>query len=154
MMMYRKSTLDDCKVVYSLICGMENKELPYGRFEEIYLEQVNDHHYYALVCEEEGIVIGLLNMRFEKQLHHSEGIAEILEFAVASTYRNKGVGKDMLAQSCQIAKDNGCFQIEVACNQLRQDTHRFYMREGMHNFHFKFSKRLAGDDTQGNALGR
>jgi PhnO protein len=60
----------------------------------------------------------------------------------------------MLAQSCRIAADNGCSQIEVACNQLRKDTHRFYVREGMHNFHFKFSKRLANDDAQENSLGR
>lgn len=152
-MMYRKSASDDCKAVYSLICRMENKELPYDRFEEIYLEQINDNRYYCLICEQDGIVIGLLNIRFEKQLHHSEQIAEILEFAVASTYRGKGIGKEMLAQSCKIAKNNGCSQIEVACNQLRQATHRFYTREGMHNFHFKFSKRLIGDNVQENTLG-
>lgn len=154
MMIYRESDLSDCKAVYALICDMENKELPYDRFEETYFDQINDCHYYCLVCEQDGIVAGLLNMRFEEQLHHSEQIAEILEFAVASTYRSKGIGKEMFAQSCQIAIDNGCSQIEVACNQLRQDTHRFYTREGMHNFHFKFSKRLVGDDAQGNTLGR
>ncbi len=60
----------------------------------------------------------------------------------------------MFSQGCQIASDNGCSQIELACNQLRKDTHRFYLREGMHNFHFKFSKRLADDDLRENALGR
>jgi len=53
-----------------------------------------------------------------------------------------------------LQKNNGCSQIEVACNQLRKDTHQFYAREGMHNFHFKFSKQLADDDVQENALGR
>ena len=92
--------------------------------------------------------------RFEEQLHHTERIAEILEFAINTTCRNMGIGKEMLAQSYRIAADNGCSQIEVACNQLRKDTHRFYVREGMHNFHFKFSKRLANDDIQENSLGR
>ena len=54
--------------------------------------------------------------------------------------------------ACQIAKDFGCMQIEVACNQLRKDTHRFYLREGMHNFHFKFSKSLNGNDTEENSF--
>jgi PhnO protein len=153
-MIYRKSALNDCKAIYSLICDMENKKLPYERFKAIYHDQINDRHYYCLVCEEDGIVIGVLNIRFEEQLHHSERIAEILEFAVASAYRNKGVGKEMFAQSCQIARENGCFQIEVACNQLRKDTHRFYVREGMHNFHFKFSRQLSGDDAPNNILGR
>lgn len=153
-MVYRKSTLEDCRAVYDLICDMENKELPYDKFEKIYHNQINDSNYYCLVCEHDGMVIGALNMRFEDQLHHSEMIAEILEFAVATAYRNMGIGKEMLSQSCQIAKDNGCSQIEVDCNQLRKDTHRFYIREGMHNFHFKFSKQLIGDNVQEKALGR
>lgn len=153
-MMYRKSTLDDCRVIYSLICDMENKKLPYDKFEKIYHNQINDYHYYCLACEQDGMVIGALNMRFEEQLHHAERIAEILEFSVNSTCRNKGIGKEMFFQSCQIAKDNGCSQIEVACNQLRKDTHRFYMKEGMHNFHFKFSKQLIGNDVKENSLGR
>lgn len=76
-------------------------------------------------------MIGVLNLRFEAQLHHTEHIAEILEFAVENTYRNKGIGKEMFSQSCQIAKINGSSQIEVACNQLRENTHHFYKREGM-----------------------
>lgn len=152
--MYRKSTLDDCKAAYLLICDMENKELSYDRFETIYRDQINDCRYYCLVCEQDGMVIGLLNIRFEEQLHHGERIAEILEFAIAPLYRNKGIGKKMFAHSCRIARENGCYQIEVACNQLRKDTHRFYIRQGMHNFHFKFSKQLAGDNTPENIIGR
>lgn len=153
-MMYTKSTLDDCRAIYYLICDMENKKLPYDKFEKIYHNQINDYHYYCLVCEQDGMVIGALNMRFEDQLHHAERIAEILEFAVDAACRNMGIGKEMFSKSCQIAKDNGCSQIEVDCNQLRKDTHRFYMREGMHNFHFKFSKQLTGNDVQENVLGR
>lgn len=153
-MVYRKSTLEDCKAVYALICDMENKELPYDKFEKIYHNQINDSHYYCLVCEQDSMVIGALNMRFEEQLHHAERITEILEFAVDTTCRNMGIGKEMISQSCQIAKDIGCSQIEVACNKLRKDTHRFYIREGMHNFHFKFSKQLIGDNVQENVLGR
>ncbi|MDW2796898.1 GNAT family N-acetyltransferase [Clostridium boliviensis] len=144
-MKYRKSDLDDCKAIYSLICELENRELPYERFCTIYRKQLSDCNYYCLVCEQDDIVIGVLNIRFESQLHHAEHIAEILEFAVSNTCRSKGIGKELFSQSCEIAKDNGCSHIEVACNQIRKNTHRFYMREGMHNLHFKFSKRLFED---------
>ncbi|AYD39443.1 GNAT family N-acetyltransferase [Clostridium fermenticellae] len=153
-MLYRKSTLEDCRIVYDLICDMENKKLPYDKFEKIYHNQNNDDHYYCLVCKQDGMVIGVLNMRFEEQLHHAERIAEILEFAVDTTHRNMGIGKEMISKSCKIAKDKGCSQIEVACNQLRKDTHRFYIREGMHNFHFKFSTQLINNDGPENILGR
>ncbi|MCI5957674.1 MAG: GNAT family N-acetyltransferase [Clostridiales bacterium] len=152
--MYRKGTIHDCEKVYDLICGMEGKQLPFDRFSAIYQEQISDRRFYCLVCECENDVIGVLNVRFEEQLHHSECIAEIMEFAVDSAYRNQGIGKEMLAKACELAKNYDCVQIEAACNQLREDTHRFYLREGMHNFHFKFSKSLVGNDTVQNAIGK
>lgn len=152
--MYRKATLNDCEKVYDLICDMECKRLPPDKFHSIFQEQMNNGHYYCLVCEYDKAVIGVLNLRFEEQLHHSERIAEIMEFAVDKAYRKQGIGKEMLANACQLAKDFGCIQIEVSCNQLRKDTHRFYLREGMHNYHYKFSKPLIGNDTKENAIGK
>lgn len=152
--MFRKATLNDCEKIYELICDMEGHRLLYERFFAIYKEQLNNKHYYCLICEIDNNVVGILNLRFEEQLHHSESIAEIMEFVVDLVYRNQEIGKQMLEKACQIATENGCTQIEVACNQLRVNTHRFYLREGMHNFHFKFSKSLIGDDTAENAVGR
>lgn len=152
--MYRKATLNDCEKIYKLICDMECKQLPFKRFFAIYREQMNNRHYYCLIYEQENNIVGVLNLRFEEQLHHSEYIAEIMEFAVDSTYRKQGIGKEMFTKACELAKGFGCTQIEVACNQLRVDTHRFYLREGMHNFHFKFSKSLVGNDSVQNAIGK
>lgn len=38
--------------------------------------------------------------------------------------------------------------------KLRKDTHRFYLREGMHNFHYKFSLNLTGNDSAEKAIGK
>ena len=152
--MYRKATVNDCEKVYDLICDMENKRLPFDRFSAIFHEQINDNRYYCLICEREHAIVGVLNLRFEQQLHHAECIAEIMEFAVDPSCRRQGIGKRMLENACQIAKKHGCIQIEAACNQLRLDTHRFYLREGMHNYHFKFSKSLIQKDTAENAIGK
>ena len=153
-MSYRRATTEDAKAVYDLICDMENKELPFDRFEEIFREQTASDRYYCLVREDEGRVSGILNLRFEDQLHHADRIAEIMEFSVDPSSRNQGIGKEILEEACRIAKDSGCVQIEVACNQLRIDTHRFYLREGMHNFHYKFSRSLTGEDSSENVLGK
>ena len=152
--MYRKATICDCSDIYDLICDMERKELPFDRFQKIYCNQLTDEHYYCLVYEQEDSIIAVLNLRFEEQLHHSDNIAEIMEFAVRESNRNQGIGKVMLTQARQISKEHGCIQIGVACNQLRENTHRFYLREWLHAFHFKFSKSLDGNDTSENALGK
>lgn len=179
---YRKAQPDDCRAVYNLMCQLEQTELPFDKFSEIYSEQTANENYYCLLCESfdnehegsaehggnldghddsigghNGKVIAALNMRFEKQLHHCDCIAEMTEFAVDAEYRSKGIGKEMFARACRIAKDFGCPQIELATNQLRTDAHRFYEREGMHNFHFKFSKSLLAEDPGSaaeNVIGR
>ena len=152
--MYRKSEEKDCKAIYDLICDMENKQLPYDIFEEIYRNQLQRKDMYCIIREENGKVQAMLNLRFEEQLHHCEKIAEIMEFVVDAGSRDIGVGKEVLEEACRVAREYGCSQIEVACNQLRKDTHRFYEREGMHNFHYKFSRRLMGEDSNDNVLGR
>lgn len=140
--MYRKSRLSDCNAVYDLICALESKQLPFENFREIYEEQINNKNYYCIVCEYDNNIIGVLNLRFEKQLHHAECIAEIMEFVINSSFRKNGIGKEMFNMACRISKDAGCTQIELATNRSRSGAHRFYSREGMNNSHFKFSKPL------------
>lgn len=152
--MFRKSEAEDCRAIYDLICDMERKQLPSAVFEKMYKTQLERPDMYCLLWEENGAVQAMLNLRFEEQLHHCEKIAEIMEFVVDASCRRAGLGKEVLAEACRIAVSFGCSQIEVACNQLRKDTHRFYEREGMHNFHYKFSKRLIGADNGNNVLGR
>ncbi|MBE5955707.1 MAG: GNAT family N-acetyltransferase [Lachnospiraceae bacterium] len=141
-MIYRKATLLDCEKVYSLICALEEQELPFRKFSEIYCDQINSTRYYCLLAEIDNEILAVLNLRFEEQLHHSECIAEIMEFTVDSSYRNQGIGTQMLNRAAQIAESYGCAQIELTCNQRRTNAHRFYMRNGMNNSHYKFSKRL------------
>jgi len=140
-------------MIYDLICGLEGKQLPFDNFWTIYQEQLSDRHYYCLICERDDAVIGVLNLRLEGQLHHSERIAEIMEFAVDPAYRRQGIGKEMLAEARRLARDLGCTQIEAACNKLRADAHRFYLREGMHDLHCKYSRPLVGNETAENAVG-
>ena len=68
--------------------------------------------------------------------------------------RGQGVGTELLRAARRLARARGCAQIEVACNQLRADAHRFYGKAGLHNFHYKFSQSLLGDDTAENAIGK
>ena len=143
--MLRKAAIKDCEKIYNLICELENTVLPFSRFKDIFSDQLNSSRYYCLVCERDNDVIGVLNLRFEKQLHHAECIAEIMEFIVDHGFRTRGIGKSMLERACQVAKEYGCSQIEVDCSQLRIEAHRFYCGEGMSNSHYKFSKLLTGE---------
>lgn len=152
--MYRKAEPADCDDIYGLICDLEGTMLPKERFYGIFASQTGDERYYCLLSEEDGRTVGVLNLRFEDQLHHAGKIAEIMEFAVDKGFRNKGIGKAMIEKARDIAAEHGCIRMEAACNQLRTDTHRFYLREGFRNFHYKFSRPLKGENDGENRLGK
>ena len=114
--MYRKASLNDVKGIYSLMCDLEGTDLPFESFYAIYREQLNSAGHYCLICVHNEAVLAVLNLRFERQLHHCERIAEIMEFVVDASCRNQGIGKEMLERASQIAKEHGCSQIEAACN--------------------------------------
>lgn len=150
----RKSWQADCPAIYALICDMEAKKLPYSEFEEIYFEQLEDNRHICLICEENGEVTGSINLRMERQLHHAGRICEIMELVVRPDRRGQGIGKYLFEAACNEAKAKGCLQIEVCCNQLRLQAHRFYEACGMHNFHYKFSLSFTQTGDYGNELGR
>ena len=152
--MFRNSNLSDCAPIYRLICLLENSALPYDSFAEIYAEQLKSGKYISLVYEAEGDIRAFINIRCEGQLHHADKIAEIMEFIISPEYRNSGLGTKLFNEAVKQSEKSGCMQIEVACNQLRKDTHRFYERMGMNNFHYKFSMPLDGSEVNGNSIGR
>lgn len=149
----REGTSVDCQAIYDLICDMEETELPYKPFRCMYLKQVTNPRYECLVYERAGKVLGMINIRYENQLHHAACVAEIMECAVDKSVRSEGIGKLLIEQACLHARNSGCIQIEVACNQLREKAHKFYEREGMNNYHYKFSKPLVGKCAVQNCIG-
>ncbi|MBQ8507929.1 MAG: GNAT family N-acetyltransferase [Clostridia bacterium] len=140
--MYRRANAGDFDAVYALICELEEQALDRDKIGEIYAQQLQDRRYCCLLCELDGEIVGMLNLRFEEQLHHAGTVAEILEFAVSYHHRSRGIGRELFAEACQIARDKGCMLIEAASNQRRLDAHRFYQREGMQSRSIKFSMSL------------
>lgn len=152
--MIRKSRAQDSAAIYALVCEMEGRELPADAFRAIYLRQLESADCLCLIYEAEGEAAGFINLRFEAQLHHAERVAEIMELAVRADRRSGGIGRQLVEAACRAAQENGCGRIEVACNQLRHDTHRFYSHCGMGNTHFKFTMSFNPAENGENRLGR
>lgn len=138
----RKSNKDDMSSIHHLIEELEETEIDKKHFEKAYIQQINDKRWYCLVEEDGTNIIGLLNMRFEDQLHHSYKVCEILEFIVDEKYRCDGLGKKMFNQAKIIAKENGCGQIELCSSMRRLSAHAFYEHMGMAKDHFNFVMKI------------
>ncbi len=140
--MIRMAQFTDEESLYQLICELEETNLNHAAFSHAWRAQWDDAHYVCLVYEQAGVIIGVCNLRLEEQLHHAAWIAEILELSVKGSHRSAGIGKQLLAAACQLARQRGCIQIEVSSNVKRSAAHRFYQREGFQQKHYKFTMKL------------
>lgn len=140
--MIREAGQKDMEAVYHLICLLEEQEFDKNAFIEVYMELLKDGKHHFLIYEEDENVCGFIHMREEKQLHHISNVAEVMELIVAPGMRSAGIGKKLLTHVCEMAKESGCTQIEVASNRIRKKAHAFYEREGLKNTHYKFSMIL------------
>ena len=140
--MFRKSTIHDLQGVYELICQLVRRELDRDMFARVYAEQMENDDCYCLVAEKDGKLYAVLNLRFDRQLHHCGNCAEIVEFFVREDARSQGTGAQMVRLAEEEAVKRQCVLIEVTSNKARVHAHRFYMREGMEQTHAKFVREF------------
>ena len=152
--MLREGSAGDVDAVRALFSEMEGRVLQAEDFRAIALAALDAPDHLLLVWEEEGTVLGALHLRVERQLHHCAAVAEVMELAVAAEARGRGVGKALLDEAKRRAAERGCVQLELACNVLRTDAHRFYEREGLRPSHRKYTLPLTGEDDALPRLGR
>lgn len=177
----RMATAADESLAYDLVCELEQAQLDRADFSCAWRAQCASDGFVCLMAYEagegdvgadaasvpapsasadagstqatDGRVLGMLNLRLEWQLHHAARIAEVMELVVVPEARSRGVGALLFRAACEHARADGCVQVEVACNKLREGAHRFYAREGMRNFHDKLTMPLSGDAPAENRLG-
>lgn len=78
----------------------------------------------------------------QKLLHHISKVAEIQELIVDPSFRGQGIGRYLFQKAQVVALENACTQLEVCCNQIRINSHKFYESQGMVNSHYKFCMDL------------
>lgn len=140
----RNATLNDLQGVYNLICELEEKEMPYEEFRNIYSQNVKCKNVHYLVVEDEQQVIGFGSIHIQSLLHHSERVAEIQELIVRDCYRGRSIGSKLVDRMIEISEDEKCEIIEVCCNRKRVDSHEFYESCGFNKSHYKFTLQWTG----------
>src|SRR5580700_7450621 len=85
----------------------------------------------VLVAEVEGEVVGVLQVIIFQHFQHAGGwCAEIESVHVRSDLRSRGIGGQMLAAAEEIARERGCYRIQLTSRNVRVDAHRFYLAHG------------------------
>ncbi|EES5187364.1 aminoalkylphosphonate N-acetyltransferase [Escherichia coli] len=138
----RPATQYDTDAVYALICELKQAEFDHHAFRVGFnanLRDPNMRYHLALL---DGEVVGMIGLHLQFHLHHVNWIGEIQELVVMPQARGLNVDSKLLAWAEEEARQAGAEMTELSTNVKRHDAHRFYLREGYEQSHFRFTKAL------------
>lgn len=100
----------------------------------------------ALVAEsEDGAIIGVITVHRMTVLHRPKPVGRITALYVCDTFRNRGIGRELVARAESELKQLGCGLVEITSNFRLTKAHTFYERLG----YTQTSVRLAKAIPQG-----
>jgi len=138
----RPATVEDVDAVYGLICELKQAELDRSAFHAGFAANLLDHNMRYQLAEQNGHIIGMIGLHMQFHLHHANWIGEIQELVVMPQARGLRVGSQLLAWAEEFARQAGAEMTELSTSVKRLDAHRFYLREGYTQSHFRFTKPL------------
>jgi GNAT superfamily N-acetyltransferase len=85
----------------------------------------------VLVAEMDAEVVGVCQVVVFQHFQHAGGwCCEIESVHVRSDLRSRGIGAQMLLAAEELARDRGCYRIQLTSRNVREDAHRFYLAHG------------------------
>jgi (aminoalkyl)phosphonate N-acetyltransferase len=139
----RKINANDLKPVFQFVSELEEAVFDPVLFEKAFERNINNPDFIYLIAEINNKPVGYLCCHSQLLLHHGGlKIAEIQEMYVSSENRSMGIGKRLISELKQLAKQEEIMQIEVSSNIERHEAHSFYERENFVQSHKKFIYQL------------
>lgn len=97
----------------------------------------------TFVAEDAGAIVGFVDMELRPRLNFLHPEAWIPDLIVAEGARSRGAGAALLTRCEEVARDAGCFSIELESAIWRERAHAFYEREGWTRAAHSFTKTLS-----------
>lgn len=138
----RRITLDDSDRVFELLNVLYENKLKYEKFKEKYKLKLNDENSYYIVAMEENKIIGILTSELQVKLHRAKKQSFIEDLIADKDYRNKGIGKALLHNAVEYAKNNDCEVVELTSYIKNENAHRFYENNNFIKHSYKFKQYL------------
>lgn len=99
-------------------------------FQEKIMEMLEDDNHHLLIAVKQGEVVGFINFTVRKTILHQQPSALIDELVVDKNYRCKGLGKKLVYQAINRAKQLKCGEIEVSTEKSNEQARKFYQKIG------------------------
>ena len=119
----RSPSPEDFRKVYAQICAMPGHDL--------------------LVAEEQGEVAGTMVLLIVPNLSHGAlPWATVENLVVDRRYQRQGLGKLLMEYAVTLAREAGCYKLQLSSNKKRSEAHHFYRDLGFqasaHGFRLYF----------------
>lgn len=138
----RKIDLHDLDEVFEILNELYENKIKYDIFSKIYKEKLNDKNAYYIVAIEDNKIVGVLISEITHQLHRARKSSFIEDLVVKREYRNRGIGRLLIDDAINYAKQINCEVIELTCYMENEKAHRFYERSGFQKHSYKFKQYL------------
>jgi len=135
----RKIHSEDLNFIYKSICELENEELDFEAFKDIFHENIANPNNLYLIAENENEGVGFISFHTQNLLHHCGRVGEIQEFFINEKYRGKGIGRQLIEKIMQYAEEHKLKSIEVTTNKRRVENVMIYENLGFTLSHNKFT---------------
>ena len=107
-------------------------EVYYEAFEKI----DKDVNHELMVLEDQGMIIGTLQLSFLPYLTYQGGIrAQIEAVRIHTNHRDKGLGEAIFRWAINRAKERGAHVLQLTTDKKRPDALRFYEKLGFQASH-------------------
>ncbi len=100
----------------------------------------------VFVADLDGEVVGVCQAMVFPHFQHTGGwCCELESVHVRADLRSRGVGTRLLDVAEALARDRGCYRMQLTSRNVREDAHRFYRRHGYEQTSQGFKKLLEAD---------
>lgn len=138
----RKITLNDLEKVFEIMKQLYKETLKFEKFQEIYKLKLTDENSYYIVAVENEQIVGILTAELQTKLHREKKQIFIEDLVVDENCRNRGIGKELLQNAINYAKNNACDIVELTSYIDNEKAHKFYENNGFIKHSYKFKKYI------------
>jgi len=149
-LIYRKATEADLPFIVRLltddavVATEDRPDEPYHpRYVSALRELAADPNQMMMIALLDGETVGTVQLTFIPGIARFAMKRCLVEAVhIAPTYRNRGLGAEMMQWAIAQAREHGCGMVQLTSNKKRLDAHRFYERLGFEKSHEGFKYYL------------
>lgn len=147
----REALPEDFDGVFELVLELrehfgEKKALEKDKLYPIYLRFLDSDDNHIYVAEDDERLAGFISMTIGVSLYGEKPYMVIDELIVTAGYRGQGIGKSLISQAIDRAKEFGCSEICVDTTVANEGAIRFYRKHGFTHENILFEMELDKGD--------